>query len=221
MHIGNDIIDLQVDRSNDERFAKRTLTSQEFVWVAERQHNFPVICYFGVKEAFYKMQKQQDSSYALLPRNITVDFESHVIIDQDLASPFQWHNDSHLFYCWTIPDGPSSVINAVSLLPVPHGDPEEESQTVRILAKCILKAACGVEEELVDFTRGEGGEPLLWVDGHQFECGLSFTHHGRYAAVAMALPESFSPRQEKQILAELAGMTVFANVSSLASSHLH
>lgn len=210
VNIGNDIIDLLVDRSSDERFARRTLTADELAWSALHLEELPPICFFGVKEAFYKSMRQIDPAFALKPRSIEVDFPAHKVSCGNRQAGFSWHSNREFFYSWTLPQADHHFINAVCLLPIPKTQaPEEESKGVRSLAQAMLAGIFGFPQDEFTFAKGPGGEPVAMHEEDLLRCTLSFTHHGRYCAVAYCAEGHLTEKRMAQIKARLQDETVF------------
>jgi phosphopantetheinyl transferase (holo-ACP synthase) len=210
VNIGNDIIDLQVDRSNDERFARRTLTPDELAWSAQHMDELPPVCLFGVKESFYKLMRQDDPTFALKPRNIEVDFPARMVSCDEQRSQFSCQTGREFFYSWTEPASGHHVINAVCLLPITKVQvPDAESKGVREMAKTLLAGIFGFPPEEFFFAKGPGGEPVAMHEEDVLSCGLSFTHHGRYCAVAFCAEGHLSDRRMAQIRARVQDQTVF------------
>lgn len=216
MQIGNDIIDLLVERSDADRFARRTLSPEELTAIENRPEDFPLICYYGVKEAFYKSIKQSDPDYTLKPRGITVDFSSRSVVSAEHRLNFNSSRNREFFYSWSIPVSGNHYVNAVALLPINFtDDPESESKGVRDLARLVLSSLLGLPADEFSFGKGAGGEPIPKHGDDIIPCGMSFTHHGRYCAVAVVAEGMLTLARTRQINAFLADKTVFANVQNV------
>lgn len=216
MQIGNDIIDLLIERSDADRFAQRTMSPKELAAIENRPEDFPLICYFGVKEAFYKCVKQSFSEYSLKPRGISVDFSTRSIADDLHEHRFNCSRNREFFFSWTIPPAGHHYVNAVALLPVNFSnDAESESKGVRDLAKLVLSGLYGLPADEYSFVKGMGGEPVPMHGSDMVACGMSFTHHGRYCAVSVAAEGLLTTQRTRQINAFLSGKTVFANVQNI------
>lgn len=215
MYIGNDIIDLQVDRGNDERFAQRTLTADELSWYAQHMSTLPSVCFFGVKEAFYKKMRQSDPSFSLLPRSTEVDFVGKIVACDTHRVAFSWVNNKEFFFSWTLPDAEHHAVHAVSLLPIRvKPSPEEESRGVRNLGQVILAAIFGFPPDEFSFEKGPGGEPIAMHEGDELFCRMSFTHHGRYCAVSFSGEGILTPERLDKIKKRLEFDTVFLSVEN-------
>lgn len=215
MHIGNDIIDLQIDRSDDARFAERTLSSDELSALALLKAP-PVVCFFGVKEAFYKTMRQIDPKYPLKPRSIHIDFNTQTAKTLDSEMRFSFFRNNEFFYSCTVPEAKGHRISAVAVLPISiSSDPELESKGVRELAKLILSSIFGFPSEEFIFGKGPGGEPLPQHIDDELTYSMSFTHHGRYCAVALASEGLLTGARIKQLKEQLSDKTVFLQIENI------
>ncbi len=216
MHIGNDIIDLQVDRSDDARFAERTLSSDELSALALLKDGPPVVCFFGVKEAFYKTMRQIDPKYPLKPRSIKIDFDNLTAKTVDSEMRFSFFRNHEFFYSCTLPEVKGHRISAVAILPISFSaDPELESKGVRDLAKLLLSSIFGFPPEDFSFGRGPGGEPIPHHIDDPLTYAVSFTHHGRYCAVALASEGSLTTARIRQLKEQLNDKTVLLQIENL------
>ena len=216
MHIGNDIIDLQIDRSDDVRFAERTLSSDELSALGLLKDAPPVVCFFGVKEAFYKTMRQIDPKYPLKPRSIHVDFNTLTAKAMDFEMRFSFFRNHEFFYSCTLPEAKGHRISAVAVLPISITvNPELESRGVRDLARLLLSSIFGFPADEFNFGKGPGGEPLPQHIDDQLTYAMSFTHHGRYCAVALASEGVLTSARIKQLKEQLDDKTVFLQIENL------
>lgn len=216
MHIGNDIIDLQIDRSEDARFAERTMNSDELSTLALLKDAPPVVCFFGVKEAFYKTIRQIDPKYSLKPRSINIDFNALTAKTIDTEMRFSFFRNHEFFYSCTVPEAKGHRISAVAVLPISITvDPEIESNGVRELAKRVLSCIFGFPPEEFNFGKGPGGEPLPQHVDDQLTYSMSFSHHGRYCAVALASEGVLTAGRIKQLKEQLSDQTVFLQIENI------
>jgi len=216
MHIGNDIIDLQVDRTDDERFAKRTLTADELSTLALLKNAPPVVCNFGVKEAFFKSMRQIDPTYSLKPRSIHIDFVAQTAKSNGSEMRFSYFLNQEFFYSCTVPESKGHRISAVAVLPICVADvPDIESKGVRDLAKLLLSSVLGFPMEEFSFSIGPGGEPLPFHMDVLLDYSMSFTHHGRYCAVALASEGVLTMARIRQLKEQLIDKTVFLQIENI------
>ena len=216
MHIGNDIIDLQVDRSDDARFAERTMSSDELSALALLKDAPPVVCFFGVKEAFYKTMRQIDPKYPLKPRSINIDFNALTAKTIDNEMRFSFFRNHEFFYSCTVPEAKGHRISAIAVLPITiAADPDLESKGVRELAKLVLSSIFGFPTEEFTFGKGPGGEPLPQHVDDQLTYSMSFTHHGRYCAVALASEGVLTAARIRQLKEQLSDKTVFLQIENI------
>ena len=216
MHIGNDIIDLQIDRSDDARFAERTMSSDELAALALMKDAPPVVCYFGVKEAFYKAMRQIDPQYSLKPRSIMIDFNALTVKTVDIEMRFSFFRNHEFFYSCTLPETKGHRISAVAVLPIGiAADPEVESKGVRELAKLVLSSIFGFPVEEFSFEKGPGGEPIPQHVEDQLTYAMSFTHHGRYCAVALASEGVLTAARIRQLKEQLKDRTVLLQIENI------
>ncbi len=217
MHIGNDIIDLQIDRSDDARFAERTMSSDELSAMALLKKDAPpVVCFFGVKEAFYKSMRQVDPKYALKPRSINIDFSALTAKTVDSEMRFSFFRNHEFFYSCTVPETKGHRISAVAILPISvTPDPDIESKGVRELAKLVLSSIFGFPVDEFSFEKGPGGEPLPQHIDDELTYAMSFSHHGRYCAVALASEGVLTAARIRQLKEQLNDKTVYLQIENI------
>jgi phosphopantetheinyl transferase (holo-ACP synthase) len=198
--LGNDVIDLADpetrERALHARFDRRVLDSDEQAWLRaspEQERERWVL--WAAKESAYKAARRLDPSVVFSPVRFAVRLErdprgfvgrvSHggqrFSLSVELGARFV-----HAV-CHVEPWQGARPLTGIRVVP---GDgalaPAAASAEVRGLARRVLAAALELAPSALSFGRS-GRLPLLRVGGRESGSVLSFSHHGRCAAFAIAL----------------------------------
>ena len=199
--LGNDVVDLADPearaRTLHPGFDRRVLDSDEQAWLrASPQRARDRWVLWAAKESAYKAARRLDPSVVFSPVRFAVRLEpdprgfvgrvSHG--EQQFSVSVEVGTRFVHAVCHIEPWGSAEPFSRVRVVP---GEgplaPPAASAEVRGLARRALAAALGLAPTALSFGRS-GRLPLLWIRGRESGSALSFSHHGRCAAFAVALP---------------------------------
>lgn len=205
--IGNDLVDLQEegtpDRSLNPRFPQRILSESELAAHGASPH--PEIFLWqawAAKETAYKIVKQQRPDIPFSPSAFVWHPAVHVVVWREIRQPVTLITTPD--YVYAQGSHPATKLHHAigAAQELMNGDPywfnpDEESHTqrplswaVRLLAKRELALIWGGDPSQWRFSKSPVGQPLGHQDGRKVgPIPLSFTHHGRFVAVAFPQPD--------------------------------
>lgn len=195
--LGNDVVDLTGPRTRgkaqDARFLARVCTPAErarIVAAPPQERDRLLWQVWSAKEAAFKVARKRLGRPAFSPARFETSFASAgegEVRFRGWAVPVAWQVSADFVHClgaW--PRRPSGILSAVRAVE----RAEEPSEAVRVLARRLLAA-----RGLSGVTIGrEGREPPYLLDlasGRRLPGEVSLSHHGRFVAAAIWLPEGF------------------------------
>ena len=203
MCIGNDVIDLStVEHQKPDRYCRRIFSASEYQqYASERAAPLLVWRTWAAKEAAFKMLRQAAILNAFVPSSLTYDDRTSRIRYGNSEWQVQLSQSARLVSA-VVSESPywASIAGEISTLTTVKPDLfcaaeletgclnwPSESIAVRVLAKQYLArhfecAPCDIEFSAPD----KYSQPRGSICGRPFDRGLSFSHDGRFAAVAIS-----------------------------------
>lgn len=210
-HIGNDIVDLMIQRreqkSTDLRFLKKILTDTEIDEVRNsRDPEAALWSFWTGKEAAYKVMRKKNSAAAFVPRRFAVRYS----ISRNVFSDFQFpHSDyqdgevvisdtdtvyirlftfSTCVHCLAadVPEAMNKIVSGIDRI-TNQGDDDLSDFVRQNLVRCLAANLNLPVRDMQIIRRkqgGEPGEPLLYIAGVASSIDLSISHDGCLAAYA-------------------------------------
>jgi phosphopantetheinyl transferase (holo-ACP synthase) len=198
--LGNDVVDLADPEARAESlhpgFDRRVFDPEERAWLrGSEQPERDRWVLWAAKESAYKAARRLDSSVVFSPIRFAVRLQSdprgfagrvshglrQFAVRVEVGARFV-----HAV-CHAEPWAGAEPLSAIRVVP---GDgalvPRAASEEVRRLARRALAAALQRAPSALSFGRS-GRLPILRVGGRESGSALSFSHHGRCAAFAVAL----------------------------------
>jgi len=198
--LGNDIVDLQFcepPTHRHVRYLDRVCTPQEAQAVRRSANPVKALAVlWASKEATYKLHSKDLGLCHFVPMQFAAEIENSdpARIDEKLSVLHAGvHTEVSLFAndCWVHAVATASVVRVdwrvweIEKCMRGAGRASSESESVRFLARALLDEL-GLEDVSLQF---DGRVPRLKrKDGSRAEMDVSLSHHGAYAAVAIAWP---------------------------------
>lgn len=200
--VGNDIVDLHfLDAPSYQhvRHLERVCSSEEVQAVQDsKAPSVTLAALWACKEAAYKAFSQEINC-RFVPRRFAVCFEDIASLAARKTAtvifngiPAKVHLSLTGHWIHAIATSPTAQFARYVVREIEQSCPENprvqnESQVVRFLAAECISRFCS-KDILLDF---HGKRPVLMRrTGDLAKIGISFSHHGRFAAVAMAWPKA-------------------------------
>ncbi len=209
--IGNDIVDLHVIDSpacQHVGFLERVCTPAELRLVRESaspDHCLAIL--WASKEAVYKLLVQEGIGCKFIPRDFVTAFEKRTETPPGWEFPVSYRGicckvvvavtskwvhaiatiPAHCVVRWTVREFESSCSSGHKT--------SDESVAARRLAADLLSGS-GHDDVVLAF---QGRVPMLMRNGENAGIGISLSHHGAFAAAAIAWISGSSPRPSRPV----------------------
>ena len=203
MCIGNDVVDLSTARHlNLDRYCRRIFLAGEYEqYVSESVAPLLVWRAWAAKEAAFKMLRQAGILDAFVPSRLTYCDRTSQVRYGDSAWPVQLKQSDRLVLA-VVSESPhwASIAGEIGTLSTDKQDLfcaaeleagclhwPAESIAVRVLAKEYLARHFDCAPSDIEFSAPDKySQPRGSICARPFERGLSFSHDGRFAAVAIS-----------------------------------
>ncbi len=203
MCIGNDVVDLStVERQQPDRYCRRIFSAVEYKqYVSERAAPSLVWRAWAAKEAAFKMLRQAGILDAFVPSRLTYCDRTSRIRYGNLEWQVQLSQSARLVLA-VVSESPrwASIAGEISALTTVKPDLfsaaeleagclhwPSESIAVRVLAKQYLARHFECVPSDIEFSAPDKyAQPRGSICASPFDRGLSFSHDGRFAAVAIS-----------------------------------
>jgi hypothetical protein len=224
--VGNDIVDL-LDRDSDAgslspRFDARVFCDSERDAIASSsdpaRERWRI---WAAKEASYKLARQRararlpDVIWSPIRFRVALDIATGIVRHDDETFRIQIHEGEDFIHAVALPhhllarDASGSSVKPTrdgvlfEHRRIASADPALQSSEVRDLAREIIARRLG-HPEVALAIRSEDRIPSVWLDDRRLPLALSFSHHGRYVAMACCEVPTPTPRiQDHDVEARL------------------
>ena len=209
MYIGNDIVDISYENSSEHsRFARRVLAYSEHSLY--EKHPTPFLYLWRAwasKEAAYKLVKQIFHNARFIPKNYVYNEHQSIVTYENFDIPLVFKCCQNFIYCYgflgvsnlysEIAPIDSLIGKDVSLEEIfSQGErsliQSADSLAARVLVKQYLKSRLGFHCRNITIWKDANGAPKVSYLGRRLTIPLSLTHHGRYVAILVGLPENIN-----------------------------
>ncbi|NER15619.1 4'-phosphopantetheinyl transferase family protein [Spongiivirga citrea] len=196
--IGNDVVDFQqaqLDGSyNRPRFMDKTFNLHEKEYILANEYPHKMACiYWSVKEAAYKAYVRETRNRFLNPKRIHLQLKDGVKEPIDLLvsiDSFSYMVEIEVNECRVVSVAKSMNQFSKKLFSHTIQLPSNQYSIQNVYTKTavldFISKHLNKPKHCLSIGKNELGIPFLFMDGSKKEHQISLTHHGEYAAYAVA-----------------------------------